>query len=70
MRRTSRVCGSSTSAATSEVLRLRRSAGATFYFAGEKAVTDPETLDAMQRQVNNCALAKEVDRAIKDAQAK
>jgi hypothetical protein len=53
-----------------EILRVRRAAGASFYFGGGKVVTDPETLDAMQRQVNNCALAKEVDRAIKDAQAK
>jgi len=52
------------------ILRVRRSAGASFYFAGEHAVTDPETLDAMQRQVNNCALAKEVDRALKDAAGK
>jgi hypothetical protein len=48
-----------------EILSVRRSAGASFYFAGEHPVNDPETLDAMQRQVNNCALAKEVDRAIK-----
>jgi len=53
-----------------EVLRLRRSAEASFIFAGEARVTDPETLDAMKRQVNNCALAKEVDRAIKESVAK
>jgi hypothetical protein len=47
-----------------EALSLRRSAEANFVFAGEHDATDPETLDAMKRQVNNCALAKEVDRAI------
>jgi hypothetical protein len=47
-----------------EVVSMRRSAEASFVFAGEHGGTDPETLDAMKRQVNNCALAKEVDRAI------
>jgi hypothetical protein len=47
-----------------EVLSVRRSAEASFVFAGEHGATDPETLEAMKRQVNNCALAKEVDRAI------
>jgi hypothetical protein len=47
-----------------EVVRIRRSAEASFYFAGEHQVTDPETLDAMKRQVNNCALAKEVDKVL------
>jgi hypothetical protein len=42
----------------------RRAAQAGFVFAGEHDVRDPETLDAMRRQVNNCALAKEVDRAL------
>ena len=45
----------------SEVLSLRRYAAATFVFAGDRQVTDPETLDAMKRQVNNCALAKAVN---------
>ena len=45
----------------SEVLRLRRYAAATFVFAGERQVTDPETLEAMKRQVNNCALANAVN---------
>ncbi len=54
-------------AANKEVLRLRRSAEASFVFAGEGKVNDPETLDAMKRQVNNCALAKEVDRALASA---
>ena len=39
------------------ILRLRRSGGARFIQAGERDVTDQETRDAMQRQVNNCALA-------------
>ena len=47
-----------------EVVRVRRTAEASFYFAGEHQVTDPETLDAMKRQVNNCALAKEVDKVL------
>jgi hypothetical protein len=46
------------------MLAIRRSAEASFYFAGEHQVTDAETLDAMKRQVNNCALAKDVDRAL------
>jgi hypothetical protein len=50
-----------------EVLRIRRSAEASFFFAGEHQVTDPETLDAMKRQVNNCALAKEVDKVLAPA---
>ena len=33
-------------------------------FAGEHAVTDPETLTAMKRQVNNCALANAVKAAL------
>ena len=45
----------------SEVVRLRRYASGTFVFAGERQVTDPETLDAMKRQVNNCALANAVN---------
>jgi hypothetical protein len=47
-----------------ELVRVRRAAEANFLFAGEHEVSDPETLDAMKRQVNNCALAKEVDRAL------
>lgn len=46
-----------------ELLRLRRNAEASFVFAGEQPVSDPETLSAMKRQVNNCALAKAVDAA-------
>jgi len=47
-----------------EILRTRQHAAAEFVFAGGKPVTDPETLDAMKRQVNNCALAQEVHTAI------
>ena len=37
-----------------EMARLRRSGEASFVFTGEKQVTDEATLEAMQRQVNNC----------------
>jgi hypothetical protein len=47
-----------------ELLRLRRTGDATFISAGERVVSDPETQDAMQRQANNCALARRVDEAI------
>jgi hypothetical protein len=43
------------------ILRLRRSGGARVVPAGEHAVTDEETRDAMQRQANNCALANLVE---------
>ena len=56
--------GSSTRAAGSalgtELLRLRREGNASFVFAGEHVMTDPETRAAMQRQVNNCSLADQV----------
>jgi hypothetical protein len=45
---------------TQPVFRLRKYASGSFYFAGEHQVQDPETLDAMKRQVNNCALANAV----------
>jgi hypothetical protein len=47
-----------------ELLRLRRSGDATVISAGEHVVSDPEMHDAMQRQANNCALARRVDEAI------
>jgi hypothetical protein len=53
-----------------EVLRTRKSAEASFMFAGERPITDPETLTAMKRQVNNCALAKAVEAAMTEAPAK
>jgi hypothetical protein len=47
-----------------EILRLRRSGEGHFIQAGERMVTDSETRDAMQRQVNNCALAARVEEAL------
>jgi hypothetical protein len=47
-----------------EILRLRRSGSAQVVPAGEHAVTDPETIEAAQRQANNCALARNVDAAL------
>jgi hypothetical protein len=47
-----------------EVLRLRRTGEARVISAGERVVADAETHDAMQRQANNCALARRVDEAI------
>ena len=47
-----------------EVLRLLRTGDARVIPAGEHAVTDAETRDAMQRQANNCALARRVDEAL------
>lgn len=46
-------------------LRLRRSADARVIPAGERVVTDPEIRDAMQRQANNCALARSVEAALR-----
>jgi hypothetical protein len=46
-------------------LRLRRSADARVIPAGEHLVTDPEIRDAMQRQANNCALARAVEAALR-----
>jgi len=48
----------------SELLRLRRQGAASFVFAGDRATTDDETHDALQRQVNNCSLANQVRAAI------
>ena len=47
-----------------EILRVRKRADGQFIFATGKPVTDEETLDAMKRQVNNCALAQQVRGAI------
>jgi hypothetical protein len=47
-----------------EIVRVRRSAQWQVIPAGERQVTDPETVDAMKRQANNCALASSVDTAI------
>jgi hypothetical protein len=43
-----------------ELFRLSRSGEALVIPAGERQITDPETLEAMQRQANNCALANAV----------
>lgn len=43
------------------LLRLRRSGGGRFIQAGERAISDDETRDALQRQANNCSLANLVD---------
>lgn len=50
-----------------ERVRVRREGDADFRFAGEHTVTDPYTLSAMKRQVNNCALAQTVWAAIHPA---
>jgi hypothetical protein len=47
-----------------EIVRLRRSAGARVISAGERVVTDEETRAAVQRQANNCALARQVEAAL------
>ncbi len=47
-----------------EILRTRKRADGRFVFASGSTVTDEETLDAMKRQVNNCALAREVRGAL------
>ncbi len=48
-----------------EILRLRRTGDAQVIQAGERAVADGETRDAMQRQANNCMLARRVDEALR-----
>jgi hypothetical protein len=48
-----------------EILRLRRSGEARIFQAGERATTDSETRDAMQRQANNCALAGSVEEELR-----
>jgi hypothetical protein len=47
-----------------EILRLRRTGESRVISAGERVVSDEETRDAMQRQANNCALARRVDEAL------
>jgi hypothetical protein len=47
-----------------EMLRLRRSGDAQVIPAGERVITDPEMMDAMQRQANNCSLAGQVEMAL------
>jgi hypothetical protein len=48
-----------------EILRLRRSGDARVIPVGERRVLDSETLAAMQRQANNCALAGLVEAALR-----
>ena len=50
-----------------EIVRLRRSGDARVMPAGDRVVSDPEMRDAMQRQANNCALARAVDDALRPA---
>jgi hypothetical protein len=47
-----------------ELLALRRSGEGRVVQVGERAMTDPETRDAMQRQANNCALGREIEAAL------
>jgi hypothetical protein len=47
-----------------ELLRLRRSGDAQVIPAGERVISDPEMMDAMQRQANNCSLAGQVELAL------
>ena len=48
-----------------EILRLRRSGDARVIPAGERRISDSETLAAMQRQANNCALAGLVEAVLR-----
>jgi hypothetical protein len=57
--------GGSSSERVKEMVRLRLEADADFRFAGARTVSDPYTVAAMKRQVNNCALAQSVWAAIK-----
>ncbi len=59
-RRTGRECTCSTSEGQGDPASASRARKRGFVFAGGKPVTDEETLDAMKRQVNNCALAQQV----------
>lgn len=47
-----------------EILRVRRTGKAMAVSAGDRTVSDPEMKDAMQRQVNNCDLAQQVQAAM------
>jgi hypothetical protein len=42
------------------LVRLKRTASGTYMPAGDRPITDDETRDAVQRQVNNCSLAQAV----------
>jgi hypothetical protein len=47
-----------------ELLRLRKSGQGRVIQVGERASTDPETRDAMQRQANNCDLGHQIEDAL------
>lgn len=47
-----------------ELVRLRRSGDAQVIPAGERVISDPEMVDAMQRQANNCSLAGQIDASL------
>jgi len=47
------------------LVQLRRSGGGRFVQAGERAISDDETKDALQRQANNCTLANLVDATLR-----
>jgi hypothetical protein len=49
--------------------RLKRTASGTYMPAGDRPIADEETRDAVQRQVNNCALAQAVLYGIAPPQA-
>lgn len=42
------------------LVRLKRTASGTYMPAGDRPIADEETRDAVQRQVNNCALAQAI----------
>jgi len=48
-----------------ELFRLRLSGQGRVVQVGERTTTDRETIDAMQRQANNCALGRMVDDALR-----
>lgn len=47
-----------------ELARVKATAGGGVRFVGEQATSDPEAMEAAQRQVNNCALANRVQAAL------
>ena len=47
-----------------EIARMKRRGDASFRFVGEQLTSDRESLEAAQRQVNNCALANRVKEAL------
>lgn len=47
-----------------ELMALRRSGEGRVVQVGERAMTDPETRDALQRQANNCDLGHQIEAAL------